>query len=265
MATGPTWTSATSCIMIKYLKNTSIISFLLTFGDHTKASNFSPLPPSRREPELIAHFWTTLFVQRAMRLKVTAHFTSIARVCMCWGACGGGGTLVTWITSPSARLPVKIPFSHTVMVQCAELGDISGPFHSGGGECRHAYASLLETIISARSIVHPTAWLAECTASIAGRGARWWGGCMRGQLQQGRSEQLRWMIACCVRHSSLLTCKEMQFVRRTGGRMLSSGRRCSCRQHTDGSRRTGLTLGHSGYLILFPPASQIDSHTLAPR
>lgn len=57
------------------------------------------------------------------------------------------------------------------MVQCAELGDISGPFHSGGGEWRHAYASLLETIISARSIVHPTAWLAECTASIA----REWG------------------------------------------------------------------------------------------
>lgn len=28
-------------------------------------------------------------------------------------------------------------------------------------------------------------------------------GCMRGQLHQGESEQLRWMIACCVRRSSL--------------------------------------------------------------
>lgn len=27
-------------------------------------------------------------------------------------------------------------------------------------------------------------------------------GCMRGQLHQGKSEQLRWMIACCVRHSA---------------------------------------------------------------
>lgn len=32
------------------------------------------------------------------------------------------------------------------------------------------------------------------------RGAR--AGCMRGQLHQGKSEQLRWMIACCVRHSA---------------------------------------------------------------
>lgn len=91
---------------------------------------------------------------------------------------------------------MKIPFSHTVMVQCAELGDISGPLHGGGGEWRHAYASLLETIISARSIVRPAAWLAECTASTAveeGGGGLGGGGagCMRGQLQQGRSEQLR--------------------------------------------------------------------------
>lgn len=121
---------------------------------------------------------------------------------MCWrkGGCGGGGgTSVTWITSPSARLPVKIPFSHTVMVQCAELGDISGPFHRGGGEWRHAYASLLETIISARSIVHPTAWLAECTASRAGGG--WRGGSCS---KAGPSSWGEWLHAASdAPHSSL--------------------------------------------------------------
>lgn len=38
--------------------------------------------------------------------------------------------------------------------------------HAGGGEYTHAYASLLETIISARSIVRPTLQLTKCTASV---------------------------------------------------------------------------------------------------
>lgn len=106
-------------------------------------------------------------------------------------------SLVTWNTFPLACLPMKVPFSHAVMVQCAELGDISGPLPTGGGECRHDYASLLETIISAGSIERPTPWLIKYAASVRG-----WRGVCR-QLHQAMSEQLRWMIACCVRRSAL--------------------------------------------------------------
>lgn len=161
----------------------------------------------------------TLFVHCVRRLKVTAHFTSLV---------GGEHSLATRITFPSARLPVKIPFSHTVMVQCAELGDISGPLHGGGGERRHAYASLLETIISARSIVRPTAWLAECAASIGGPGL---GVCVDSCTTASPSSWGEWLHAAS--DTPLLTCSEMQFLRRTGGWMLSSSGGCSCRQHTD--------------------------------
>lgn len=71
-------------------------------------------------------------------------------------------SLATWITFPLARLPVKIPFSHAVMVQCAELGDISGPLHTGGGECRHDYASLLETISRIDRASHSMADKVRC-------------------------------------------------------------------------------------------------------
>jgi len=66
-------------------------------------------------------------------------------------------------------------------------------------------ASLLETIISAGSIVRPTPRLAECTASIGGLGWMELVGVMCGQLQQGKSKQHsqpRRMIACCVRRST---------------------------------------------------------------
>lgn len=81
------------------------------------------------------------------------------------------GNIAWWLELP--WLPVKIPFLHAVMVQCAELGDISGANHSGGGECRYAYAFPLETIISAGSIVRPSPGLAKCTTSIGGWGYVW--------------------------------------------------------------------------------------------
>lgn len=94
------------------------------------------------------------------------------------------------------------------MVQCAELGDISGPLHSGGGECRHAYWLPFRNHHFSRidSTSHSTAGRVQCLCrGFGGRGEEGGDGGMCGQLHQGKSEQHtqpRWMIACCVRRSA---------------------------------------------------------------
>lgn len=133
-------------------------------------------------------FKMTLFVHNGKQLKVIWLILQ-----PCWGT-----SFMTWITCSSAHLPVKIPFSHSVVVQCAELGDISGPLHSGGGEHRHAYCLPFRN--------HHFSRIDSTSHSMAGRVRRLYrgqgsagGGDMCGQLHQGKSTQPRWMIACCVR------------------------------------------------------------------
>lgn len=116
-----------------------------------------------------------------------------------------------------------------------------GPSTAEEGRTDMLTASLLETIISAGSIVRPSPWLAECTASIRGVGGKGWrvlggrGGlcvdsCTKASPSSTRS-QGEWSYAAS--DTRLLAFSEMQFLRRTGGWMLSSSGGCSCRQHTD--------------------------------
>lgn len=153
-----------------------------------------------------------------------AHFTSLV------------GNIAQWLELPSPQLVSQWKSHFPMRWWCNVLSLVisQGPFTVEEGRADMLTASLLETIISAGSIVRPTPWLAECTHCLYGWGVG--GGGMCGQLHQGKSEQHtqpRWMIACCVRHSAPRS--EMQFLRRTSGWMLSSSGGCSCRQHTDES------------------------------
>lgn len=130
------------------------------------------------------------------------------------------------LPSPQLVSQWKIPFSQPVMVQCAELGDISGPLYSGGGECRHAYCLPFRSHHFSRIDSTPHSlhgWqsaLASAGGYAEGRGG------MCGQLHQVKWEQRRqprWMIACCVRRL---------FWDAVCGWMLSSSGRCSCRSIT---------------------------------
>lgn len=121
-----------------------------------------------------------------------AHFTSSVRN-------------VAWrLELPSPQLVSRWKSHFPIRWWCNVLSLLisQGPSTVEEGSADMLTASLLETIISAGSIVRPTSTAGRVHCLYKGLG----GGGLCGQLHQGKSEQQhtqpRWMIACCVRHSA---------------------------------------------------------------
>lgn len=148
------------------------------------------------------------------------------------------------------------------MVQCAELGDISGPLHSGGGERRHAYCLPFRNHHFSRidSTSHSMAGRVHCLYGGVGGGGCRWGLCVDSCTKASPSStcsQGEWSHAAS--DTRLLTWSEMQFLRRTSGWMLSSSDGCSCRQHTDEATELVQPSGTSCSQFFFLPLSWLTN------